>query len=627
MNNVMTYSVYKTLSGLYVAEEICELYNVGDDTEKKLIKGIPCYKVNEKDINTISEIARREGDQLIADIVTIFDLQLVLSFTVYRDINHDNKLYVSSITCDKYGIRSNTKRIIKNQTYYNVTEDDITQIELKTKAEKIAYKRKYIDIELDDEMKPADYLFICYVDFNTKKNYIKREMYELLKQNNIEVEGIPKIIYGKNCYSITEKQLKEAEKELNYRRVEQLLRPSINPESLIKGKMNKVISPKMENLQKVIAQAKEYAQKLKRQRNIDIQTNYNNKMKEFMDSIVIEDDDPTDDVDQYKERLKAIMDTIVIDDEEKAMNEYNEKFKKIMDSIIIEDDDPTDDVDQYKEKLKNIMESIVIDDDVVLDEYNQRIQEIMDTIVIDDDDPTDDVDQYKERLKAIMDSIVFDDDDYEERIKKIMDSIVFDDDVVDNYNDRLKKIMDTIVIEDDDEEYNKKLKEIMDSIVFDDDNVDEYKERIQKIMDTIVIDDDPQEKVIIYKDKKTNKLYGPISENDNPAETINIMHKQCKELTEEDLESMNDKEIITVSVFPIDKKEYDIIICNNNGQLYISKNNLEELGFYIENPHRISVNKEIYEEINEDDLELIKSKESDSCHINIIMKQITPKRG
>ena len=627
MNNVMTYSVYKTLSGLYVAEEICELYNVGDENEKKVIKEIPCYRVNEQDINTISEKARKEGDQLIADIVTIFDLQLVLSFTVYRDINHDNKLYVSANTCDKYGVTSNTKRIIKNQTYYNVTEDDIAQIELATKSEKIAYKRKYIDIDLADEVKPADYLFMCYIDFNTKKSYIKRDMYEKLKENNIEIEGIPKIIYGKNCYSITEDQLKKVEKTLNYHRVEQLLRPTINPEIYIKSRMNNVIAPKMENIQKVVDQAKKFAEDLKRKRNVDIQNNYNNKMKTIMDSIVIDDDDPTDDVEQYKDELKKSMDSIIVDDKKEAMSEYNEKFKKIMDTIVIDDDDENNDIEEYKDQLSKIMDTIVFDDDIVLDKYNQKIKEIMDTIVIKDDDPTDDVEEYKERLKAIMDSIVIDDDDHQDKIKKIMDTIVFDEDDIDDYNDRLKKIMDTIVVEDDEDTYNKRIQEIMDTIVIDDDNVDEYKERIQKIMDTIVIEDDPKEKVIIYKDKKTNKLYGPASITDNPMETVNIMHKQCKELTEEDLELLNDKKIITVSVYPIEKKEYDIIICNNNGQLYISKNNLEELGFYIENPHRISVNKEIYEEINEDDLELIKSKESDSCHINITIKQITPKRG
>ena len=37
--------------------------------------------------------------------------------------------------------------------------------------------------------------------------------------------------------------------------------------------------------------------------------------------------------------------------------------------------------------------------------------------------------------------------------------------------------------------------------------------------------------------------------------------------------------------------------------------------------------KEIYEEITEDDVDLIRDKESDQCHINIIVKQIAPKRG
>ncbi len=671
MNNAMTYSVYKTLSGLYVPEEICELYNVGDETNKKTIKEIACYKVSEKDLNTISETARREGDQLIADIVTIFDLQLVLSFTVYKDINHDNKLYVSSNTCNKYGIKSNEKRIIKNQTYYNVTEDDITQIELKTKTEKIAYKRKYIEIALEDVIKPAEYLFICYVDFKTKKYYIKRDMYELLLKNELEVEGEPRIIYGKNCYSITENQLKEAEKRINYRKVEQLLRPAIETNILMNDKNRNVDFPKIENLQNVIERAKEFAREIKRKRNIEIRNSYNQKIKDVMDTIVIEDDDPTNDVDQYKEQLKKIMDSIVVENNNDVINQYNEKVKNIMDSIVIEDDDPTDDVDQYKEQLKKamdetvynedsdeynerikkIMDSIIIEDDVdqykeqlkrIMDsivieddpeeDYKERVKKIMDSIIIEDNDPTDDVEQYKEQLKKIMDTIEIQDDiyDYSEKLMDIMNSIVIEDDDptddVEEYKERVKKIMDSIVIEDDSEisKYNKEVQKIMDSIIIEDD-VDEYKEKVQKIMETIVIEEDPKEKVIIYKDKKTGRLYEPTT--DNTVETITIMHKQCTEITAEELNTMSDKKIITVSVYPVEKKEYDIIICNNNGQLFISKRILEELGFYIDNPHRISVNKEIYEEINEEDLELIKSKESDSCQINIIMKQITPKRG
>ena len=105
------------------------------------------------------------------------------------------------------------------------------------------------------------------------------------------------------------------------------------------------------------------------------------------------------------------------------------------------------------------------------------------------------------------------------------------------------------------------------------------------------------------------------------------INKTCYETKIEDLEAIKDKKIIIISIYPVEKKTYDVIICNNKGQFYVSKNILDELGFYIENPHKILVNKEVYEEIVEEDIELIRAKESDSCHINIIEKQITPKRG
>lgn len=434
MRNAMRFNVYKTLSGIYVAEEICNLYNVGDKSQKKTIKFVPCYRVVEQDINTIVEHARKNGEELIPDIVTIFDLQLVLSFIVYRDINHDNKLYVLGSTCNKYDVAPISKRIIKGQTYFNVSEEGIAQIEEKTKNDKVVYKRKYEDIDLKDEIKPADQLFMCYCDYNANKMYINREMFDLARKNDIEIEGEPKIIYNKNCYSITENQLKEIEQKLCYRRVEQLLQPKMNRTVLQPKSVKDIEKPKL-----------------------DINFPNVDKIQEVID--------------------KA--------------REFGKEFE-----------------------AKQII--------------NKRLEE------------------------TIKDEDYEDEEDYEE----------------------------------------------------------------------------DKEQIIIYKDKNTNKLYSPYPLSNPYQKPVNIMHKLCYETTTEELKEIEDEtQVIIVSVFPVEKKVYDIIICNNNGQLYISKNILEELGFYIENPHKIIVNKEIYEEITEEDLELVKNKESDSCHINIVIKQIAPKRG
>lgn len=108
--------------------------------------------------------------------------------------------------------------------------------------------------------------------------------------------------------------------------------------------------------------------------------------------------------------------------------------------------------------------------------------------------------------------------------------------------------------------------------------------------------------------------------------SITIMHKPCREIDFNEIREL-DKKAIIASVYIIEPEEYNIIICNNNGQLFIAHSVLSQLGFYLENPYRIIVNKEIYEEISQEDIELIKNLESENCHINIVVKQIAPKRG
>ena len=290
-----------------------------------------------------------------------------------------------------------------------ISEEDIKKIERETLKEKIALKRNMIDMELEDEMKPADYLFIYYFDYKENKSYVRRDMYEIFKSKGIEIEGNPKVIDSKNCYSITENELKEVESKIGYRGVEQLLKPN-----------KELVIPKP----------------------------------------VL--DYPNQDV------LKGVVDNL---------NNFT---------------------NQQREKLK------------------------------------------------------------EER------------------------------------KNNKSLIETL----------------------------------LVYQDKNTHKLYIPVSKvGQKDQQTFMIMNKPCYETNFGELEQYSNYKIVIADVYTTKKEKYDIIICNNNGQFYISKDMLEKLGFYIENPHKILVNKEIYEEITEDDIDLIKGKDSESCQINIIIKQIAPKRG
>lgn len=386
--NYIKYDVYKTTTGLYLNEEMCDKYEVGDKTNYKEIKGKKCYKVNDKDIEDIQTKDNYRSFQLQPNYITIFDLQLVLSFTVYVDINHENKLYVADTLCNKYGLNAISKRIIKGNTFCNVTEEDIAKIEEETKHEEILYKKNLVEIELDDEVSPAENLFMYYYNIENQKMYVTRDIYDLAKKNDLVIEAEPKIIDNKNCYSIKEEELKFLETKTNYRGVEQLLKP-------------KPVEPLV-----------------------------------------------------------------------------NEKL----------------DVESKVEKLEIPKE---------------------------------------------------------------------------------KKI----------------------------------------------------ETIIVYKDKLTNKLYIPYEHAQNKeGEQRLILHKNCVETTISDLEKIYNKRFIITSVFLVEAKNIDVIICNNQGKLFVSQKVLNSLGFYIENPHRILVQQEIYQEISNDDMDIIKSKESNKLHLNIILKHITPSK-
>ena len=428
------YDVYKTSTGLYVIEDLCKEFNIGNSSSNKVIRDNTCYQVTEEDLKTIDEESANQKVRLIPNIVTIFDLQLVLSFTVYVDINHDRKIYISDSTCARYNITPQSKRMINGATFCNVTENDLIKIENQSVNENVRLKRNYIDIALEDEIKPAEYLFIYYFDYETKKQYVRRDMFELFRNSGIEIEGNPKIIDDKNCYSITDNELKEVEQTIHYRGVEQILKPNLDLFPI--------------------------------QKKIEI---------------------PSD------EAIQAIVDQIY------AFKERENLFKQVK--------------------------------------------------TYDDTKVKDDIRPYLDRIMPVLG----------------------DDDII-------KPVIEQL--EDD-------------------------------------------ETILIYQDKKNNRLYIPAEKEEA---TITIMHKPCRETNEEEINRLN-KKVIIASVYIVKKDEYNIIVCNNNGQLFISHAALATLGFYIENPHRIIVNKEIYEEIAPEDLDLIKDLESDSCHINLIMKQIAPKRG
>lgn len=223
---VSYFNVYKAMTGFFVEKNICKQFEIGNQNIEKEINGEKYFHVTPEEIKIIEEKTKYSDVRLAPHYMTFFDLQLVLSFKVYVDKKHNDEIYIANSLCMKYGIKAIKKRIIDGHTYCNVTEEDIQKIENATKKEKVLLKKKYEEIELNEEIKPAEYLFMYCYDMDTKKIYVPRNVYELCKKSNIEIEGNPKLIDGNNYYSITEKQLETLEEESSYRGVEKLTKPS-----------------------------------------------------------------------------------------------------------------------------------------------------------------------------------------------------------------------------------------------------------------------------------------------------------------------------------------------------------------------------------------------------------------
>ena len=216
------FDIYKTTNGLYIEDTLCDKYNIGNKEVIRTLKDIKCRKVSENDIKQIKEVSKNTEKRLMPHYISIFDLQLVINFIVYVDIKHDSKLYINNNLCEKYNIEPISKRTFNKITYAQVSEEMINKIEDVTKNENPILKRRNVEIELEDIIKPAKNLFIYYIDLDTNTKYIDRKTLEKIRENKIEIETTPIIIDNKNCYSITEKTLKEFENVSSMRGVEKI---------------------------------------------------------------------------------------------------------------------------------------------------------------------------------------------------------------------------------------------------------------------------------------------------------------------------------------------------------------------------------------------------------------------
>ena len=222
-NNTMTFRVFKTLNGLYAEEKICKIYNMGNNDDKKTINGVNVIKCSKEDIEEIEEKTYNQLIRLIPRYISSFELQLEINFIVYVDNNHDDSLYIKSDLCEKYDITPISKRSINTITYCNVTNDDLNYIEEKSQNDNPILKRKYIHVEFNDKKEPAKSLFTYYHNPIDNKLYVNRNILEKIREYNIDIEGTPEIIENKNCYTITNEQLKKYEEKSSTRGVEKIV--------------------------------------------------------------------------------------------------------------------------------------------------------------------------------------------------------------------------------------------------------------------------------------------------------------------------------------------------------------------------------------------------------------------
>ena len=117
--------------------------------------------------------------------------------------------------------------------------------------------------------------------------------------------------------------------------------------------------------------------------------------------------------------------------------------------------------------------------------------------------------------------------------------------------------------------------------------------------------------VIVYHLANTNELY--LTENINLSnDTKEIMNKVCFKTTAKELEKTLNKKFVIVTVYKYNEtaipKKNELIVCNYNNVLFIEENILESLNLQKTNKKKIRVNKVIYMEVTEDELNKIVEK-------------------
>lgn len=198
------FDVYKFPQGYYANKTICDKLKIGNPYERKTINDKECFLVTENDLITVEATTFYK-----AKIIPVIDLNISAKFIVYVDENDENKLYVEKSLCHRHNITNQIERTINGKYYYQVSLEEIDQIERISKDKRLSLKRKYETVRLEKEKTRFNY-------FRTNNAlYVTRDIYELAQKNGVKIEAKPKIISNCNCYSIKEEELVELERITN----------------------------------------------------------------------------------------------------------------------------------------------------------------------------------------------------------------------------------------------------------------------------------------------------------------------------------------------------------------------------------------------------------------------------
>lgn len=151
----------------------------------------------------------------------------------------------------------------------------------------------------------------------------------------------------------------------------------------------------------------------------------------------------------------------------------------------------------------------------------------------------------------------------------------------------------------------------------------EKQEKIKGIENKITNKEKEKNVIIVYHLANTNELY--LTENINHSnDTKEIMNKVCFKTTAKELEKTLNKKFVIVTVYRNNEtttpKDNKLIVCNYNNVLFIEENILESLNLQTTNKKKIRVDKIIYIEVTEAELNEVLEKTNST----IITKEIKP---